>query len=219
MDETKRTDQDISPEKETPPGGSEGTTPEEAKTYTEEEYQKALQADRIQRGRDAKSLELKEKSLTDKEAAVNKRQADLDEQEKQRDDAEFKAIKDNPEAVDWYNKNKTLKEERKGLQKEKEDLAKEKAEHAALIEAAKESQKEINIWQVASAKGIDPMRLKALSEKFNVEGKEKLEELAGEITSGKTETDESRKTDSLLTSGPKGEQSEEKKLKERYPTM
>jgi len=207
MDETNVTTQDSSPEKETPPGGSEGTTPQaEAKTYTEEEYQKALQADRIQRGRDAKSFELKEKSLTEKEEAINRRQAELDEQEKQREDAEFEAIRNNPEAVDWYNKNKALKEERKALQKERENVEREKAEHTAELEAAREAQREINIWQVATAKGIDPMRLKTLSEKFNVEGKEKLGELADEIASGKSEPSKTSH-DSLVTSGGKQDHS------------
>jgi len=103
------------------------------------------------------------------------------------------------------------------LAQERAQLERDKAEHAAEIQAAREAQKEIIVWQVASAKGIDPMRLKTLSDKFSIEGKEKLEELADEIGSGKT--DPQIEVDTGMTTGSPGEKSEEKKLKDRYPTM
>jgi len=199
MDEIKDTQGTPSKSSGKASTGSEETTPEaDAKTYTEEEYQKALQADRIKRGRD-------DKTLTGRETAVKAREdANKAEQEK-RDAAELAEAQKDPDKLAVYQSKQAERQRTKSLNERETDLARREAEHEAEIQAAKEAQKEIVIWQVASAKGIDPVRLKALSEKFNIEGKENLEELAGEIASGKPK-EPTKKTDSLLTSGNKGSQ-------------
>lgn len=195
MDKIKET-QKNSPQSGKASEGSEETTPKaDAKTYNQEELDKAIQKDRIARGRDAKSIELKEKSLTEREEALKKKEAE-------READELEEAKKDPDKLAEYNAKKADRERSKSLDEREADLARSKAEHEAEIAAAKESQKEVTIWQVASAKNIEPMRLKNLSEKFNVEGKEKLEDLADEIASGTAETTE-RKVDSGVTSGGK----------------
>ena len=208
MDETKETKGD-SLQSGKAPTGEVGTTPT-PEVYTKAQLEEAIQKDRIQRGRDTKSLEQRETSIKAHEDAVTAKQEALDA-------AELERVKEDPDALAAYKDKKARKKERDELAEERAQLERDKAEHAAEIQAAREAQKEITIWQVASAKSVDPMRLKTLSDKFSIEGKEKLEELADEIGSGKT--DKQIDVDSGMTTGGTGEKSEKQKLKDRYPTM
>lgn len=216
-DETKEIKQDSSQVTEDTSGGSKGSTSEtKAKTYTEEEVQKVIkkaESDALSKaGRTATALEKREAAIKAKEDAIA-------EQERQKDAAELEEAKTDPDKMAVYRAKQTRKQQETDLKKERAELDRDKADHEAEITAVREAQKEITIWQVASAKNIDPMRLKTLSDKFNIEGKENLEELAAEIASGKPEPTTETKVDSGVTSGGIGEKSEEQRLKERYPSM
>ena len=211
MDETTKPTQDIFPEKGTSSGGKTGTTSKETpQTYTEEQIRNMVSDALSKAGRDAQTLEQKEGALKAREDAITAKQEALDV-------AELERVKEDPDALAAYKDKKARKKERDELTQERTQLERDKAEHAAEIQAARDAQKEIIIWQVASAKSVDPMRLKTLSDKFSIEGKEKLEELADEIGSGKT--DKQIDVDSGMTTGGTGEKSEDQKLKDRYPTM
>ena len=189
MGEIDETKQGTPSEKEAPPSGKEEITPKETpQTYTQDQVDKTVDAALTKAGRDAKSFELKEKSLTE-------RGEQLEQWRKDKEAAELEALKDNPEALDFYKERKTLKQE-------KADLAKEKAEHAEEIRIAKETQQESAIREIATEHKVDPVKLKNLSTKFNIEGKEQLAELAEEIASGKT-ADPSFDVDSGKTTGGK----------------
>jgi len=97
MDETKETNQDSSPEKETTPGGSEGTTPKE-KTFTKEDIQKLIQDDRVARGRDAKSLETREAALKTQEEANRAASIEVERQRLEAQRKELESVADDPEA-------------------------------------------------------------------------------------------------------------------------
>jgi len=98
MDETEKTQQDTSLEKETSPGGSEGTTPTETKTFTEEDVLKRIQGDRVARGRDAKSLETREATVKAQEEANKAAGFDLERQRLEAQKREIEALSDDPEA-------------------------------------------------------------------------------------------------------------------------
>lgn len=186
-----------STQKASPDGNGETTPKVEAKTYTQEDIDKAVHAAVSQAGRDAKSLQVREQNLTKREEAFNQKEAE-------KEAAELAEAQKDPNKLAVYNAKKAERERTKSLDEREADLARREAEHEAEITAAKEAQKEITIWQVASAKNVDPMRLKDLSEKYNVEGKEKLEELAADIASGKPPDEPPDKTktpDPLVTSG------------------
>lgn len=175
MGETKQTEQGTPSAKEAPPGGSEGTTPKETPpTYTQDQVDKAVQAALTKAGRT-------EKSFSTREATIKAREDALAEKERQKEAAELEEAKKDPDALAAYNAKQARKQQEADLKKEREQLERDKAEHEAEIIAAKEAQKEITIWQVASAKKIDPEKLKELSEELNIEVKEKLERLADEI--------------------------------------
>lgn len=196
MGEIEKTTQGTPSAKEAPPSGKEKTTPKETpQTYTEDQVDKTVQAALTKAGRVAKTLEQREIDIKAHEDAVTAKQEALDA-------AELERVKEDPDALAAYKDKKARKKERDDLAQERAQLERDKAEHAAEIQAAREAQKEITIWQVASAKNIDPMRLKTLSDKFSIEGKEKLEELADEIGSGKT--DKQIDVDSGMTTGSPG---------------
>jgi hypothetical protein len=197
MDETTKTKQDNSSGKETPSAGKPGTTSKdtEPQTFTEDQATKMVSDALAKAGRDAKTL-------TDREAAV-KAQEDANKAEQERKDAaELAKVQGDPDKLAAYQAKKAEADRAKDLTEGEANLARDKADHEAELTASRETQKEITIFEIASAKSIDPVRLKNLSEKFNVEGKEKLEELAGEIASGK-ETDPDFNPDSGLTKGVK----------------
>ena len=190
--------------------GSEETTPKaEAKTYTEKDIEKAVQVALTKAGRDAKALADKEATLNTEKEAVDTAKAEIAEIQKQIDEAELEAARGDPDKLKELQAKKSYKAKlaeldtkNKELQKREADLNRREAEHEAEIQAAKETQREITIWQIAQEKSVDPVRLKTLAEKFNIEGKENLEELANEIASGKPEG-ETLKVDSGATSGGK----------------
>jgi len=205
MDEIKETKGDSPQEAgKAPPGGDETTPKKEAKTHTEKEKDRAVQVALIKAGRDAKSFE-------QREAAVKAREDATKAEQERREAAELAEAQGDPDRLAVYQSKQAERQRGKSLDEREAELNRSKAEHDAEIQVAKEAQKEINVWQVASAKNIDPVRLKDLSEKFNVEGKEKLEELAEEIATGKPEREptEPLTPDSAVTSGGQGEPTQE----------
>jgi len=211
MNETKKTKQDISQD-ETSSAGEIGITSEpKAKTYTESEIQKAVSDALAKAGRDAKSLEAKAAQLKADQEAIEAQKSQIAEIQRQIDEAELEAARGDPVRLREIQAKKSVKTQLAEIEKQKAELRKQqaeidrsKAEHESEVRAVRETNKEITIWQIATAKGVDPMRLKTLSEKFNIEEKEKLEELAGEIASGKPQDESPKKKitpDSLVTSG------------------
>jgi len=185
MDETKETQKDSLPQGKAPVG-SEGTTPKvEPQTYTQDQLSAAVQNALIKAGRDAKSFELKGQSLTEREAKVKA-------WEEQQERAQLEAIKNNPEALDLHKQRKTLREERATLEKEK-------LEHAEEIRIARETKREIAIWEIAQKHNADPVKLKEL----NVEDMGQLEKIAEALGKPQEPKEPSQHIDSGLTTGAK----------------
>jgi len=191
MGETVKDPKDNSSSKDGQPSeGTEGITSTEPQTYSQEQLTKAISDALAKAGRD-------DKSLSARDAAVKAREDALAEQDRQRDAAELAEAQKDPGQLAVYQKKQADKQRGKSLDDREAEINRSKAENEAEITAARERDKEITIISVASAKGIDPVRLKTLSEQFNVEGKEKLEELAAEITSGKKDFE----ADNAMTKG------------------
>lgn len=177
MDETKETQANSPQGTEKASAGSEGTTPTvQAKTYTQSEMDKAIQADRISRGRDAKAFEVREKSLTEREERIKAEEAKIEA-------AEVERLKDNPEALDLHKQRKAIKEERAALERDK-------AEHSATIKAAQDSVREKAIWGIAAEHREDPKEMADLFNRLNglgIDDMEKLGQIADAIAPKKAE--------------------------------
>lgn len=182
MDETKETKQDV----KTSAGEGGTTSQDKPQTYNQEQVNKAVSDALAKAGRT-------DKVFSKREAGLKAREDAIAEKERQREAAELEEAKKDPDKLAEYQARKSIADERA-------ELERSKAEHEAEIIAAREAQKEITIWQVASAKNVDPERLKELSEELGLEGKERLERLADEMTA---KTGTTIEPDSGITTGAK----------------
>lgn len=227
MDEPKGNPQDSLQKPGQASGGTEGTTPKEAKTYTEQEVEKAKNDALAAAGRDAKSLETKEAAINAREEAIKAEEAKIDEIRRQRDVEELAEARGDPDKLAAYQAKKgreqedtDLKAQRSAIKKDREQLDRDKAEHEAEIKAARETQLEIELWKIAEAEGVDPVELKDMMKDLNLTTVEQAKVAAKRLNKKPVDgTAKSLIPVSGVTSGGTGEKSEEKKLKERYPTM
>ena len=189
------------PEEATPSGKGETTPNETPQTYTQEQVDKAVQSSLTKAGRDAKTLETQRTELTQQAEAIEATKTEIERTKQEQEAAFMESIKNNPDAVDWATMKKGLSEKEKALKAQEATFAKKQAEYDGKIKAAEEAQKEINIFSVASAKKVDSMRLKTLSDKFGITDKEKLEELADEIIASVGTTNPTIEPDPGTTKG------------------
>ena len=182
MAEIDTTKQGAPSQKASPDGGGETTPKVEAKTYTQEELDRAVHAARSQAGRDAKTLDLRDQSLTAREKALKEKEDKLEA-------AELEKLKGNPEALDIHQQRKALREERATLDKEK-------AEHKAAIEAVQSYQRKLDVGELAGKYDLDAQMLLDLNLSI-----EQTETVAQRLSKDKPKETKEIKTDSGVTSG------------------
>ena len=203
------------------PGEPQGTSGSKAKTYTEDEFNTRLSDALAAKGRDDKTLSDREATLNSRQEGLDARQAEIAEQERQRDAEELEvariaATKGDSEPMKIYQDKKTQRKlvddigtQRGDVKKEREALDRDKAEHAAEIKAARETQMEIKIFEIATRENVDPQKLKDL----NLPTVEQIEAVAKVLpklpAKGEDETPEGLSVDSGVTSGGQGEPTKE----------
>ena len=220
MDETIKATQDIP--KESSEGVVGTTSTEEAKTYTEQEKDKAVNDALAAKGRDYKTLANKEADLNARDAAINARQAEIDEKERQRDAAEFEAAKGDPEKFKEYQAKKSYKDQltdieksKRELKKQQDELTRDKAEHEAVIRASQETKMEVELWKVAEAEKVDATQLKEAMKDLNLTTVEQAQALAKRLS--KAPAPVVPTPDSLAGGG--SVKTDQQSLDERYPSM
>jgi septal ring factor EnvC (AmiA/AmiB activator) len=212
MDETKQTDGLPSANAEKAPAGSEGTTPKpEVKTYSQEEFDKAIQADRVARGRDAKKLSDWEASLKAQQAEIEASRTEITKIQEQIDEAELEAAKGDPARLRELQARKSykalladLETKKRELQKERDALERDKTEHAETLKAAQEAQLEIDIWEIGAEFNVNPVTLKDTMKDLNLSTADQARALAKRLSESLKRPDESEKgltPDSGVTSG------------------
>jgi hypothetical protein len=189
-----------------PSDGDKGTSKETPTTYTQEQIDEivtkaksdaiAAKSDELAAaGRDAKSIEVRETAVKAREDA-NKAEQD------RRDAADLAEAQKDPDKLAAYQSKKAEQDRARNLADGEAQLARDKADHAAAIKASQETDREILIFGIAQAKGVDLVRLKTLADKLKIEGKEQLEELAKELATGKPKKgDPNFEADNALTKG------------------
>lgn len=191
--------------------------PEEEPKITEAEaktrVEKAVQAARIQAGRDNKTLDLRK-------AALDKREEVVAQEEKDRRETAREAVRDDAEAL------KTLDAIEAVRAREREVAKKEAAVEARglELEADKEARAEetlINaIADVATEFELDATKFAKSCTDLKLTSREQVESLARTVTGKEPDTKGKKKP--LITDSSKGgggSPSEEAKLKARYPSM
>jgi len=203
-------------------GEDQGTSKEDAKTYTEEDVKKQVNDALAAAGRNAKQLTDKEASLKAQEEAIKASKAEIDEFQSKRDQAELEAAKDDPYKMREYQRKQAQKQEtatiesqRAELKKQQEELDRQKAEHEAEVKSARETQMDITLWQIAAAEKVNPVELKDTMKDLSLTTIEQAKALAKRLNKvapkqpaeGDTEPGEEKPftPDSGVTSGAKGE--------------
>lgn len=151
--------------------GGEGTTPTEPETYTKEQADKLVNDALSMAGRDAKSLETTRQSLAEMQKGIEAAQAEIQQWKENQDKAFLEANKDNPDAIDWYQKKQEL-------QRQITEFNKLKLQYDGDIQAAKDTKFEVITWKVAGANKVDPTKLKELAVKLNLTTEEQIDTLA-----------------------------------------
>lgn len=203
-------------------GEDQGTSKEQAKTYTDEDVKKQVSDALATAGRSAKDLSDKEASIKAQEERNNAALARIEEFERQRDQAELTEAQGDPDLMREYQKKQaqkreqtTIESQRADLKKGQEELARSKAEHEAEIKSARETQMEIKLWQIAADEKVSPVELKDTAKDLNLTTIEQVEAVAKRLRKvtptlpleGEAETTEEQPftPDSGVTSGSKGE--------------
>ena len=156
-------------------GSTSGGEPE---TFTKEQQDKAVSDALSKAGRDAKSLEERGKTLDARDEALKAREAKQKAWEDERDAEEAEAAKSDPERLKAYQDRKSLKTERAKLEEDRATFERDKLQHAELIKAATETEKEIAIWEIAIDYGLDAIELKGRCEELEAETREQMELVA-----------------------------------------
>ena len=218
-DETKTTGKDTLLGMEQSSTSGKGST-SEPRTYSEAEHQKIVSDTKAEAGRILKTAQTEAATAKVSQAETEKQltatRSQLTEVNKRIDEIELTGAKDNPDALNVYQERRKLREREAELNTREAELTKSRAEHDSEVKVAKETQREIAIWEIAKKHSVDPAQLKGL----NIESIEQVEGVAKAIAAGKPAptSEETTKPDTARTTGS-GEKTSEQKLKDRYPTM
>lgn len=195
MDKTKEAKNDSPQESGKARTGEPGSTPA-PETYSKTQVEEAIQKDRIQRGRDAKSFEARETAIKASEDA-----AKIVQEEK--DAAELLAVQSDPDKLAAYNSAKAARERKKVLDNRETAISLREAEAEVTTQANAETELEIGIFEIAKAEDLDPVKLKATMAQLNLTTVEQAKVLAGKL-SGK----EPLEPDNAMTAGVRQDWSE-----------
>lgn len=191
QDETEETQKNSLQDPGKASEGSEGTTPPgEAKTqYTQEELDKALQADRIKRGRDDKTLSTREATVASQEESVKAGLARIEEWERQQDAADLAEAQKDPAKMRAYQANKAERNRVKGLDereaavvKREAEATRREAEGDSKVKAAEEVTLGMKLYEIAARYNLNPEELKKDVKDFNLTTVEQAEALAKRLS-------------------------------------
>lgn len=157
LDETKDLNQD------NPSGEDKGSTSKEKEnepeTLTREQANKEISDKLAAAGRTAKQLEAKAQAIETEKQALQAREEKIAQKEKEAEDKELAGAETDEEKAKIKAKF-DIKAANRELANKVAAFEKEKAEHAAELEAAQETKKEILIFDIAKEAKIDPSDLK-----------------------------------------------------------
>jgi hypothetical protein len=185
MDETKGNPGDSLQEPGQASEGAEGITPKQARTYTEEELQKAKSDALAAAGRDAKSLSEKEAALTAERGAIEAEKTKIADWEREREQAELDEARRDPDKLAAWQKKQTQKtrdaefaKREQDVKKREQDLARREAEQEATVRATQEAQLGMKVYEIAAKYDLNPEELRKDMKDLNLTTLEQLEKYA-----------------------------------------
>ena len=175
------------------PEDTQGTSTEQAKTYTEEELNKAIEKAKndalAQAGREAKKLSEWEANLKTQQTEIDDTKAEITRLQEQIDKAELEAARGDPDKLKEYQRKKSYKDQladlenaKKELRKQQETFEREKAEHAETVKAAREVTLGMKLYEIAARHNLNPEDLKKDMKDFNLTTEAQVEALAKRLS-------------------------------------
>jgi hypothetical protein len=192
----------LSSEGQASEGEAQGTSTKEARTYTEEELNKATEKAKndalAAAGRDAKKLSDWEASLKAQQSETEGTRAEISKIQEQIDQAELEAARGDPAKLKELHAKKSYKNmladletQKKELAKQRQQLDRDKAETAETVKAAQQHQMETKVYEIAAKYDLNPEDLKAGIKDLNLTTVEQAEALAkrlGRLPEGEKKT-------------------------------
>ena len=204
----RTTDQkDTSAEKQDASKGKQETS-KETQTFTKESQAKAVSDALATAGRTAKAIKTREDVLQTKEQRIKDSETKAETKQKERDEAELEAAEGDKDERSRIKRKQALRIGELTLKQEREKFESEKAEQQVGIDAAKATQAEIKVFDIATKYGLNADILKDLST-----DPEQLEKIAKAMS-----TKEGTGPDPQRTLGG-GETTEQQRLDKLYPKM
>jgi len=165
--------------KETTPAGKEPSPGKPAQTYTKEQVDRAIQLDRMERGRDWKVLETERDSLKSqlrtKENELSNIGEEREELQKQIDDLSSK----DPEVFNLMKKDKELRDKERKLKTDAQTLDVEKQTYSERFKKAETFERDVRIQEIADGyEGGDFSKLKDLCDSIEVKTDEQIMKVA-----------------------------------------
>jgi len=163
----------------------QGTSPKEAKTYTDEEVNKRVSDALAKAGRDAKALADQKASIEAQQQEIDATKSEIDEMQKRIDEAELEAARGDPDKLRDLQTKKSYKDQlaalstkKKEQDKREAELNRREAENAETVKSAQQHQMEMSLWEIAAEAGINPQTLKDGVKDLNLTTVEQAKALA-----------------------------------------
>jgi len=168
-----------------PSSEEKGTSPKEAKTYTEKEFQERVSDALAKAGRDAKSLADQKASIEAQQQEIDATKAEINEMQKRIDEAELEAATGDPDKLRELQAKKSYRDQladlstkKKELDRREAEITRKEAEHAETVKAAEQHQMEMSLWEIAAEAEINPQTLKDGVKELNLTTVEQAKALA-----------------------------------------
>ena len=194
-----------------PPASMDNKDTPPVKTFTQEDIDRAIQADRTKHGRDVKSLETLK-------AQLEAQRKEIEEWRKQKEEAELEAIKNDPAKLSAYQMKKEAQELKAQIEKERQEFEAEKARWES--EKAELTTYKISkiVNEVAAQYKGDAGILQAYVSDLGITEPEKIKALATRLWAGKKDKPPTA-PNRVFSGSTNGGAPEDQKLRARYPTM
>ena len=180
----------------------------EAKTREE----KAVQAARIQAGREQKTLDLRKEAL-------DKREEVAAQEEKDRREIAREAVKDDAEALKSLDAQEAVRVREREVSKKESVVKARELELEADTETRAQDTLINAISDVATEFELDAAKFAKSCTDLKLTSREQVESLARTVTGKEPDTTKKQPLKLDPSRGKGGDQSEEAKLKSRYPSM
>lgn len=188
MDDPNKDKQDSLDQARKAQASKDGTPPE---VYSKAQVDEMIQKDRIDRGRDAATLQREREAVDADKAKLAEDQARQDAWQTQQDAAALEVAKGDPDKMQAYTAQQTLKQERSGLQsqgaklrEQQGDLDRRDADLKVKEEAQAQKAFDDIVFEVSAATGVHPEAIRKKAQELKLTTAEQIKAIASGLKDG-----------------------------------